>query len=434
MATVETVLTSLNGNFKNVYGEKISNLVPQSDILYRNDRFKFVSKQGREGLQYNQPVILSLPTSATWGLNAPTLNNPIAMQMANAVVTGSAITTRDILSYDAAARAASSDAAFEDTLGLVMRTLMQAHSKLCEIDLLYGNGSIASGISLAQSVSVVASGANAAATITYGTWAPALFSGMQNALLDAYQGGTKINTNAGLQIVSINVVPASNTVGGVVTLSGNAADITALKAASGGVAIDFYWYNAYGNNVVGLSGILQNTGTLFGINAASYDLWQSNVFDCQSSQLTFSKLQQAIALAVGRGLDEPVVALVSPVTFADLLNEQAGARMFDESYKPKQLENGWEAIQFWGPSGKIEIVPHMYVHQGEAFVVPPKQVIKVGPMADISPTVPGLKGEIFLQSPTTAAYEIRLFSDFGLLNNMPAKSVYIKNIVNSISA
>ena len=78
MASVET-LTTLNGNFKNVYGKKIKDLVPESDILYRNDRIKFVEKSGREGIQFNQPVILSLPSSATWGLNGPTLNAPIAM-------------------------------------------------------------------------------------------------------------------------------------------------------------------------------------------------------------------------------------------------------------------------------------------------------------------------------------------------------------------
>ena len=107
MGSIETVATSLNGNFKNVYGKSIQDLVPETDILYRNDRIKFVDKKGREGIQFNQPVLLSLPSSATWGLGGPILNSPIAMQMGNATVTGSAITMRDVLSYDAAARAAS---------------------------------------------------------------------------------------------------------------------------------------------------------------------------------------------------------------------------------------------------------------------------------------------------------------------------------------
>jgi hypothetical protein len=441
MAAIETVSTSLNGNFKNVYGDKIMDLVPETDILYRNDRIKFVSKKGREGLQFNQPVLVALPSSATWGLNGPTLNSPIAMQMANATVTGSAITMRDVLSYDSAARAATSEAAFEGTVGLVLRTLFKAHAKFAEIDLLYGNGSITSAgttatPSLCQSASSTqagGAGTNVTITVTYGTWAPAMFSGFQNAVLDAYNAGAKVNTNAGLQIVSVNVVPASNSVGGTIVLTGNATDLNALQALSG-TTLDYYWYGAYGNNMVGIKGILANTGSLFGINAATYDLWQSNSFDCGSTQATFSKLQQAVALAVSRGLDEDVLTLCAPVTFADLVNEQAGARRYDSSYDNKKGEQGVEALSYWGPSGKIEVVPHMFVHQGEAFIVPPKELIKVGPLDHISPTLPGIDGDIFFQSPTQASYEVRLFSDFGLLANMPAKCTYVKNITNSVSA
>ena len=119
-----------------------------------------------------------------------------------------------------------------------------------------------------------------------------MFSGFQNAQLDAYQAASQVNTNAALTIVSVNVVPVSSSVGGVLTLSGNSSDITALVATNGGTAVDYYWRGAYGNNMVGIAGILQNTGSLFGINAATYDLWQSNTFDASSSQLTFSKLQQ----------------------------------------------------------------------------------------------------------------------------------------------
>jgi hypothetical protein len=434
---VETVATSLNGNFKNVYGDKIKDLVPETDILYRNDRIKFVSKKGREGLQFNQPVLVSLPSSATWGLNGPTLNAPIAMQMANATVTGSAITMRDVLSYDSAARAATSDAAFEGTVGLVMRALFKAHAKFCEIDLLYGNGTVTSGISLAQSVLVTqagGAGTNVTLTVSYGTWAPAIFSGFQNAVVDCYVAGSLLNTVGGLQIVSINVTPASATVGGTIVLTGAAADLNAVYAATASTAIDLYWHSAFGNNMAGISAILQNSGSLFGISAATYDLWQANTFDCASTQLTFSKLQQAVALGVSRGLDESVLSLVAPVTFADLVNEQAGARRYDSSYAPKKNENGSEALTYWGPSGKIEVVPHMFVHQGESFVIPPAELIKVGPLDHISPTLPGIDGDIFFQSPTSASYEIRLFSDFGLLNNAPAKSIYVKSITNSQSA
>ncbi|MDE2099556.1 MAG: hypothetical protein KGL39_20050 [Patescibacteria group bacterium] len=439
--SIETVASSINANYKNVYADKIKDLVPESSVLLRPERVKFVSKKGREGLQYNQPVILSLPSSATWGLGGPTLNAAIAMQMGNAIVAGSAITMRDVIAYDAAARAASSDAAFEAAVGLVVRTLLKSHAKLAEIDLLYGNGSIANvaspvtgGVSLCESTSV-ASGTSTTCTFTvsYGTWAPAIFSGYENAQLDAYQSGSIINSNAALTITSVNVIPTSSSVGGTVTVSGNATDITALVAANGGNVIDFYWRSAYGNNLIGLKGILSNTGTIFNISAANYSLWQSNSYSAGSSQLTFSKLQQAVALGVSRGLDEAVLALVSPVTFADLVNEQAGARRYDSSYNSSKNENGSEALTYWGPSGKIEVIAHPFVHQGEAFVFPAPELIKVGPLDKIEPALPGM-GDLVFQSPLTGSYELRTFSDMGLLLCTPAKATWINNITNSQSA
>ena len=51
MSSAYETVSTLNGNFKNVYGDHIESLIPESDILFRNDRIKFVRKQGREGLQ-----------------------------------------------------------------------------------------------------------------------------------------------------------------------------------------------------------------------------------------------------------------------------------------------------------------------------------------------------------------------------------------------
>ncbi len=437
MASVETI-TTLNGLFKEVYGDKVMDLIPESDILFGTSKIKFVSKKGREGLAYNQPVLLSYPSSATWGLNGPTLNAPIASLMGNATVTGSAITMRDVIAYDAAARSVGSAAAFEAVAGLIIRNLYKAIGKFSEIDMLYGNGSITSGISLGQSTTVTqagGAGTNVTLTLTYASWAPALFSGFENALVDAYRGGTKLNTNAGLQIVSVGVNPASSSVGGRLVLTGNATDLNAVYAATGGTAIDLYWTSAYGNNQIGISGILQNTGTIFGINAASYSLWLPNSFtNPANTQLTFSKVQQAVALAVSRGLDDEVMCIFSPVSFADLVNEQAGARRYDSSYKSKDNDQGSEALTFWGPNGKMEVVPHLFCHQGEGFIIPPSEVMKVGPMDKAEAALPGLGTELFFQSPLTASYEMRLFTDFATLVTAPAKCVYFSGIVNSQSA
>jgi hypothetical protein len=156
------------------------------------------------------------------------------------------------------------------------------------------------------------------------------------------------------------VVPASASVGGTITVTGTVTGTTALQALNGTV-LDVYFYTAKGNQMTGIKGILANTGSLFNIVASDYSLWQANSYAAGSSQLTFGKMQNAISLAVSRGLDSETMTLVSPPTFANLINEQAGARIFDSSYNSKEAINGMEAITFYGPNGKNEIYCHPFV-------------------------------------------------------------------------
>ena len=428
--TAESV-ASLTGNFKEAYGEVIADLVPQSDILFK--RVKFVREQGKDGLAYNQPVLIQLASSMSWGTGAVSLNPVVPSMILNATLTGTQLVTRDAIQYNMVVRSLGSKAAFRKGAGLVIENLYKTHGKAAELDMLYGAGAITSGVSLAQSVSAVAASANAAITITYASWAPATFSGFTGAPIDVYQSGSQLNTVGPLTIVSLNANPASSSVGGVLTVSGNSADIAAVIAASGAAAMDLYWFNAYGNNMTGLKGILQNTGSLFGINAATYDLWKANSYNANNTQLTFSKLQQAVSEATGRGLDEDVTTLCNPTTFADLVSEQAGARRFDTSYKPKNAENGMETIKFHSSSGINEVLPHMFVHQGDAFIYPEPQLVKIGAADGIVDSLEGL-GQLFLQVPDASVAEVRLLSDFGLLCMAPAKCVLVSNITNSISA
>jgi hypothetical protein len=51
------------------------------------------------------------------------------------------------------------------------------------------------------------------------------------------------------------------------------------------------------------------------------------------------------------------------------VTSQAGARRYDSSYKNKEMENGTQGLTFWGPNGKIELVPHIFMKQGYNFVL-----------------------------------------------------------------
>ena len=85
---------------------------------------------------------------------------------------------------------------------------------------------------------------------------------------------------------------------------------------------------------------------------------------------------------------------------------------------------------FYGPNGKLEVVPHLFLHQGEAMIIPTKETLKVGPIDGITSTLPGMPGEFFVQSQTYAAWEMRLYSNMAVLIEKPAHGVFVKNITN----
>lgn len=430
---METTST-LNGLYKEVYADKIKDLIPESAVLLKG--ISFVSKEQREGNKYHQPVLLSYPTGATWGVGVVALANPIASQMGDAQVQGSAITHRDLLAYDAAAKAAKGGTqSFAEATGLIVKNLFKAESKFLELDLLYGGGSApTTGNSLAQQVTNAAgspSSTTTVITISYATWAAAIFSGMENALIQFYNNGVLLGSGAGFVIQSLNVVPASTTVGGTLTVTGSTADTTLLQAQSATV-LDIYWNTQFGNAMVGLRQILNNTsGSLFNINAGAFSLWGSNIFDCGNTQLTFGKIQNAVALGVNRGLEGKVKVMVSPNTFANLVDEQAGARRYDSDYSSDKAENGFKKLEFFSSNGVIEIVPHIFMHQGEAQIIPTDEVIRLGPVDGVTSTLPGMPGEFFVQSQTYAAYELRAYANEAIFLDAPAHGIFIKNITNA---
>jgi hypothetical protein len=431
MASMETT-TTLNGLYKEVYADKIKDLIPESDVLLKMDNF--VSKDQREGNLYHQPVLLALPTGATWGLGAVTLNTAIASTMGDAQVAGSAITHRDLLSYDAAAKAAKGGKqSFAEATSLVVKNLVKATSKFLELDLLYG-GATGIGVSVTDSSANINT-TSTTLTIRLSSWAPSIFAGMENAQVVFYREGTTTLVSSGADsvftIVSQNVVPASSTVGGTLVVSGTTTGISALDTAAASYKLAIYWNSSYGNQMSGLKKILTNTGNLFNVSASTYSLWGANTYDCGSTQLTFGKLQSALAMAVNRGFDSDAVVLVSPLTFANLVDEQAGARRYDSSYSSDKEKNGTKKLEFYGPSGVMEIKPHIFMHAGIAMILPKDEVIRMGPVDGVTSTLPGMPGEFFVQSQTYAAYELRNYANEAIFIEAPAHAVYITSIVNA---
>lgn len=411
--------TTLDGFFKQIYGDSHISAVPEQLYLVKNVDFREAEKIGDS---FNVPVILSREHGVTYlaaGDGVTTLNDSIAAVSKKATVNGSQIILRGQIDYEAAAKAQSSKSAFMNTTELLVQNLIESASTRLELMFLYG----ATGLGVADT-SVNSSSTKTVLQLTTASWAVGIWAGMEGAAIDLYNSSTKLNTNAAMYIESVNVDDKK------LTVTGNSSDITAVDTHLGSGNADIYFRGAYGKECSGLDKILSNTGSLFGIDAAAYSLWKAQSHSAGSAALTMAKILSAVGKAVGRGLREDVDVLVSPVTWQNLNSDQAALRKYDGSYSSSKAENGFEAIVYHGQNGMIRVMSHSMVKEGEGFVFPKKRLKRVGAQ-DLSFKTPGRSDEIFLHLPDKNAYELRIYGNQALFCEHPAKCVKITGIVNS---
>ena len=415
--------TQLSGLFKESYGDSVENLIPECALIQK--AVSFVPSSKETGNKYNQPVVLSQEHGVTYGgssTGAFSLNESVAMTMQNARLEGSQLLLRSALSYDSAAKASNSKKAFMKSTELLVENMVESVSKRLELSLLYGQSAGGLGI-MSGTTNVDAT--NTTLQITTATWATGIWAGMENATLDFYDGTTKINTTGSLSVASVDLDNKT------VTVTGVAADITAIDGVTFGGNEALFFEGAYTNEMAGIDKIITNTGSLFDIDAAVYNLWKGNVYGTGSADLTIGKILKGLAQAVGRGLDEKVKLYVSPVTWENLNDDLAALRSFDSSYKASMGDQGNEAITYYGQNGKIEVCSHLFVKEGEAFALPASKCRRVGSQ-DVSFKTPGGRNdEIFRHLENRAGYEMRVYTDQALLIEKPAACVKFDSIVNS---
>lgn len=415
--------TSLNGIFKTIYNDKLQNAIPEFSILQKMSPF---AKAHMVGDNFQTTVLLSTELGFSYGgqtASAFAINASVSLQTQPCIVRPSEIVLQSQISTGAIKRAENTKGAVEGTLEVVTEAMLSSCRKRVELAMLYGQsgiGKIASGSGTAG---------NRVYTVTAASWAPGTYSGVENAGLDVYTAaGSKINTLAPVVITAVNPTTRA------LTVTGNATDLTAVDAAIAG-GTNLFWYASYALEMVGIDQIITNTGVLFGIDASVYSLWKGNVYDCLSAPLTMAKVLSGMNLAVGRGLMKDVTLFVSPDSYANLNNQSAGQRLFDDSYKSSKAENGFESIDFHGSNGTIKVVPHAFCKQGDAFAFNVDDLMRVG-STDIvfqSNGTDATSGdqEYLTLSATQSAYALRIYSDQSIFHLAPSQTLKFINIVAS---
>jgi hypothetical protein len=158
------------------------------------------------------------------------------------------------------------------------------------------------------------------------------------------------------------------------------------------------------------------TGTLFNIATTDYpDTWMAAPEKTTTGQLSMAKIMNAVSELVNRGCKEDLVCLLSPRAYEVLNTDMAALRRLDNSYRHSKVDSGAESLCFYGQNGKLEIVPHLYVKWGDAFILPPKRLKRIG-ATEITFKRPNAASgqDIFRESTSTAGFELRAYTSQSL--------------------
>lgn len=407
MASSANTLDTLNGLFKEIYAEQLEDLIPDGVKLM--NKIPFAKKDAQLGNFFHQPVVLGHEHGVTFaksGEDAFNLNAPVAGKIKDATVRGTQLVLRSVIGYASASRSVEGGAkAFKQATKFLVGNMLRSVTKKLEIELLYGQV----GYGEVDSVS------GSSVVIKAAEWAPGIWAGAEDMPIE-------IRNAAGTTIRGEAVVSAVNFDTRTLTLS---------TVVPGVAQDDVIWHKgAFGNEFAGLHKIITNTGELFGINAGDYTLWKGNTYGAGSAALDFDKLQAAVARGVEKGLDSDVMVLVNPRTWADILNDQAALRTYDQSYRSESAENGARAIKFHGQNGMIEIVPSIYCKQGYSYVISLDEMVRIG-STDVTFRRPGKGDEFFRDLENSAGFELRAYTDQALFCHAPGRNILINAIVNS---
>lgn len=398
---------SLNAIFKNVYADKIETLMP--DIAITSKDIKFVESEKHQGGMYIQPVKLAFSHGATYAgpSTLPNLNAPITSTIRQAQVEAYQFYMREQVSYDVAARAASGKNAFVSSMGYVVETMMESTMQKLEAEHLYGQNNWGTVASVAGNV----------ITITTAEWGPGLWNGAEQMILD-------VHTSAGVFVKNVTVTSVD--IDNRAIAVDNAAGVLATHVIRP--------KGEFGNGMAGIHTILNNTGTLFGLNATQYSMWRATQFSAGGAALTFNKLLGAAANPSVKGMAKKVKTYVNVKTFRDLVNEFESARTdYADQVVRKKVERGVESegLMFYYHTGVMEIVSHPMVKEGYAYGLSVGDWRKVG-ATDVTFKLPGQGDQFFQHMENTPAYELRCMSDYCLFTPRPAANFIVTNIVNTI--
>ena len=407
-------LAAMNGLFKEIYADKMANLIPNGVLLMKDIAF---SERNKLGKTFNVPVLLQMEHGVSFlGSEDDILDleEAVAAATKNASVKGSEVVLRSKISVKALSRAANGDkASFIEGTKYVVENMVQSIAKKLEI--LMFNGGANLGV-LDDDYTLDTTGV--VVDIKDAHYAPGIWAGSKGMKLDIYNAAGTVRKTSDANFATVVAVDLE-------------AQTVTLKVQTGTLAVvdtDTLWFHkAKGREFIGVHAILDYSGAdLFGIDNTQYELFKAPEYDVAGA-LSFTKINEAISLAIAKGLEGDVTVYCSNKSWDAMMTQQDALRSYDSSYDEKKGKQGSRAIEFYSKNGMIKIVPSIHVKNGFAYILSLDCWERVG-SSDVSFKIPGRGDEFFETLENAQAVQLRAFSDFALFCHKPGQNVLLKGI------
>lgn len=412
--------TNWGALLKRTYGPAVDP-IPSDDTIASDA--EFIPAEKRPGDTYEFPVRLRHEGAGAYNTDHSSfaIGNAIDSVEESARLQGAEIAVWGDVPVGMATKMNSSKGesgrAYDQALGRKLAYLMEAAELRRELSLLYGSGT--SGLaSLGVVESVVdQTGTNLVVTVTRASYIGGLWHQLIGFEFDFHtSGGTSHTANLAATLTAVN---KTNT---RLTFTKSGSD-TSYAAAD-----QIRFRSSRTVSMVGLQAILENSGSLFNISAATYPQWRAESFPV-GGQLTFDKVIDGLGGAVENGLDNGVTLYVCPRTWNDLMTDEAALvrRVKDE----KKIRRGYNSIGFDHAAGPIEVKSHKYMKQGIAMALPMETIKRVG-STDITFRAPGTKNDWFyVELQSNMGFRVKCYQDQAIIAETPYHCTLYTGISNS---
>lgn len=421
MATSHSISSTLDGWFKQVYANNEIDLTTGLTWVMDNVPFK---KEKKLGKVFSKPVVLANENGITQGLytdGETALNNVATSVTDEAQVNAVWFINQSSIPKHLLERAtAAGPAAYGELGGQVLKKLGNGLAHRLEVNMRYdglGLGILESDPG-DQSTSYTL-------TFTKASWAPHIWKDCIGAEVDVVPDDSGVPHASNKRNTAACTITAVSMSARTITVSCTADE---LDAATTGDHV--VWRNSQGKTMTGIASILSNSGSLFGINGATYPQWAGNAVAAGSAVMTYELIDEAVVRCIEKGLDtDQVQLLVNPHSFKDLREGVLSQFRFNSN----DVKQGARRLSFACGGVEVEVVADGYCKRGEAHLAPfKKHFMRIGTKE--MELMKHSTGSYLHPRESYNSYLVKAYAEQAIFCDAPGMGARITGIVDSTSA